>query len=414
MRKLIDRIRADIVDFLEQRCDQLLIVSCSDTDAPIVLKIVQEVDQADASDAFLLFADDFVATSAYVSVVTERLREQVRTADGWLVEQGRDPFPPLPEAVSGQLMTPMQRLVQVMTYAVSLLPQHGGHRLLWAMVPTSIGNRQDYLDLVSAFLVRSVVDPGPPGLRILFRDQPGTAAALPRLAGGIRPRIIDVDLGPAALRNALKEEVADATLPTEQRAAAALQRALLDAAHGHTRKALKQLRGLLGHYQRNNEAALQALVLNGIGDIFLRDGNLDQACHWYECAVPLAVKAESPVLLHTAVRNLADIARDRRELARAEQLYDAADKLAGKLLYIEGLAYAREQRGLVQEQQRAFDRAAQSWEAAAGICRTASMTPQLRINLAHLARGYRNQGKLGDVDRVELELRQLKAEEQSR
>lgn len=81
---------------------------------------------------------------------------------------------------------------------------------------------------------------------------------------------------------------------------------------------------------------------------------------------------------------------------------------------LRGLVYAREQRGISQERQRAFHRAVQSWEAAAGICRTAGMTPQLRTNLGHLLRGYRAQGRLADVDRVESELRQLKAEERSR
>ena len=97
MRKLIEKIQNGLENFIEQRDNLVMIVSCDDNDAPLVLKIVSDLEQADATDVYLLFADDFVAPDPYVSVTIERLREQHKIANEWLVEQGRKPLPPIPK-----------------------------------------------------------------------------------------------------------------------------------------------------------------------------------------------------------------------------------------------------------------------------------------------------------------------------
>jgi tetratricopeptide (TPR) repeat protein len=407
MRTLIDRIQASIAHFVEQRDDLVMIMACSDNDAPLVLKIVQDVEKASGSDVFLLFADDFVATGPYVAVAIERLRQQHKLVNEWLTAQGRDLFPPLPEPLDSAQFSPIQRLGQAMMYARSLLPHDGDHRLIWAMLPPTIHDRQAYLDLVSAFAAWRGVRPGMQGLRIIFRDETDTAGFMPALARAPRVRITSVDMGPAAIQSALQEEANDATLPQERRMAALLQQALLDSAHGRTQQALAQFRVLLGYYQHTQTAALQALVLNAIGDIFHRTNDCTNACYWYECAVPLAVKSESPVLLHTAVSNLADIAFKCAAYGLAEQLYDAADQLAGKMLYAEGMVHARERCGLSREYQHAYERAVQSWEAAANVSRTTGLLPQLKANLQHLARSYQRLGMVDKRAAVEAELRQL-------
>ena len=407
MRKLIDRIQVSIENFVEQRDDFVMIMACSDNDAPLVLKIVQDVEQAGASDVFLLFADDFVATGPYVAVAIERLRQQHKLVNDWLTEQGRDLFPPVPDRLDDPQFSPIKRLEQAMMYARSLLPKGGDHRLIWTMFPPTIHDRKAYLDLVASFAAWRGVKPGMRGLRIIFRDGTDTAGFMPALASAPRLRIKSVDMGPEAIQAALKEEAEDEALPDERRMAALLQQALLDSAHGRTQQALTQFKVLLGYYQHTQTYALQALVLNAIGDIFHRTNDLKNACHWYECAVPLAVKSESPVLFHAAVSNLADIAFKRAEYGRAEQLYDAADQLAGKMLYAEGMVHARERRGLSLEYQRAYERAVQSWEAAANVSRTTGLLPQLKANLQHLARGYRKLGMTEKQAAVQAELRQL-------
>jgi tetratricopeptide (TPR) repeat protein len=404
MRKLLDRIQKTIEDFVEQRDDLVLVFSCSDEDAPLLLKIVQDVEQANSTDAFLLFADEFVEPEAYVSLAIDRLREQLQIANDWLAEQGRSPLPATPETLDDVRLSPIQRLGQAMTYARNLVPKEGGHRLIWAMFPQRIQDREAYAKLMSAFAPRQGLRPGMQRLRIIFRDQCGTEELSPELVNAPRFRFSNVDISPDALQQALREEVEDEELPDERRMSALLQYTLIDSAHGRRQEALTHLKLLLGYYQHTDNDVLHALVLAAIADIFYREKDIEKAIHWYECAVPVAIKSKSPVVFHSAVSNLADIAFERQEYERGEKLYDAADQLAGKMLYAEGMARARERRGLCQEHQHAYDRAVESWEDAAGVSRTTGMGARLKANLEHLSRGYR---RLGMEDRLKPVLEEL-------
>ena len=414
MRKLIEKIQNGLEDFIEQRDNLVMIVSCDDNDAPLVLKIVSDLEQADATDVYLLFADDFVAPDPYVSVTIERLREQHKIANEWLVEQGRKPLPPIPKKLTDETRSPAQRLGDAIMYARSLLPKEGGHRLIWVMFPQQIKDRKSYIELTSIFIPWRGLQPWMRGIRFIFRDEPETECFMPELVKAPRARIMSVDMSPDAIQASLKDEVEDEELPDEQRMTALLQNAMLEAAHGHTEEAMAQYNILLGHYQHTNNHVLQALVLNAIGDIYNRANNFEKAQHWYECAVPPAVESKSPVMLHTVVRNLADLAFRNNQHETAEQLYNYADQLAGKMLYAEGMAQARERRGLIQERLKAYKEAIDSWERAAQLCRNTEMSAPLKANLEHLARGYERLSMSDKLAAVRTELRQIESQEEAK
>lgn len=411
MRKLIERVQADLESFVEQRDDLLMIISCSENDSPIVLKVLQDVEQANSTDVFLLFADDFVEPLPYVDVAIERLREQRKIACDWLAEQDRELLPPVPDALGDVNLSPVRRLGEAMMYARSLVPKEGGHRLVWAMFPQRISNRRAYLDFVSAFAPHYGLKPGMQRLRLIFRDEPDTVALMPELGAAPRLRFNRVDMGPEAIERALREEVEDEELPEERRMTALMQNALLDSAYGRTQDAFTQFRVLLGYYQHTCNYVMQALILNTVADIHLQQNEPKKAQYWYECAVPLAIKSESPVVSHSAVSNLANLAFQQGEFDRAAQLYDYADQLAGKMLYAEGMARAREGRGLSLEQLKDYPGAIASWQRASELSRNTGMTALLKANLEHLARAYQRQGALNEHRAVLTELRQLETGE---
>jgi tetratricopeptide (TPR) repeat protein len=413
MRKLIERIQATIAAFVEQRDDLLMIVGCSDNDAPMFLKIVEDVEQATGTDGFLLFADDFRDPEPYVSVAVERLREQHKIACDWLAEQEKAPLPPLPALLDDHEVPPAERLRSAMAYSRSLLPRDGDHRMVWAMVPQAIHDRRRYLDLVGELIPREGIQPWMRGLRLVFRDEPDTVAAAPEFEGAPRLRFEEVDMGPDAIQAALVEEVEDEQLRDEERMQALLQNALVDSAHGRFDDAFVQFDVLLSHYQETENHVGQALVLNAMGDIYLRRKELEQANHHYECAVPEAIEAESAVILHSSVRNLADIAFEVRQYERAQELYDGADQLAAKLLYAEGKAQALERKGLCQEARGAMQDAVATWEQAAEFTRNLELNQVLATNLEHLARGYGRLGSRAQLQQVTQELRSLERSERS-
>ncbi|MEW5925885.1 MAG: hypothetical protein AB1941_00220 [Gemmatimonadota bacterium] len=389
MQRLVERLRRGLEEFVEQRDDLLLLLGCSDADAAITAKVVRDAEQANGTDLFLLFTDDFVLPDPYVSVLAERLREEHSLACRALEDEGKPPFPPIPPLLFDAREPPAARLYAGISWARSLLPAEGGHRLVWAMCPQRIADRRAWLELAAPFAPRGGVEPWMRGLRLLFRDAPGTAAFAPGLAAMPRVRVAEADFGPEALRQAMTEEVEDESLPDDARMQSLLMLASINAAHGRTDEAAGQYYTLLGHFQHTGNLSMQAFVLVGLGDMAAKAGDSGAAQHWYECAIVPASEAKDALMLATVSRHLGGLAHARGDLAAAEQYYAHLDTLAGHMLSPQLKVEALQQLGLVQEQAGALDRAVGSWEGAATLARAMGDLPDLhRVTLAHLQRAY--------------------------
>lgn len=413
MRKLIERVRKELIEFVEQRDDLIMITSCGDNDGPIVLQILGDMEQENAADVFLLFSDDFVQADPYVSVTVERLREQHRMTSEALVERNRDPLPPFPASLL-EKSRPETRLLEAISFARSLVPREGGHRLVWGMFPQRISDRKEYLRLVSSLVPCQGPKPWMAGLRMLFRDGAGTAAYAPELAAGPRVRLMDADFGPDALQSSLQEDVNEASLPLEERMQALLSTAVLDYAHHRTGDASAKYNILLGHYQNTGNQLMQAFVINAMGDIFHREGDLGKALWWYECAVPPAAAAKEPLILSTITRNLADVSFKLGRHEEAEQYYDGIVQLSAVTLDPGTKINALEWRGLSQERQGNYQAAIESLEAASLLSRNMDLTSFESENVKHLARVYRVAGRPDLAEAAEAECKRIQLQEASR
>ena len=412
MQKLFDRFRQDIDAFVEQRDDLLLIVSCADADAALVAQTIGDIEKMNQSDIFLVFPDNFTMTAPYVSVVVERFKEQYRLANQALEEEGKAPLPPLPEALSDDYRPPFDRLRDTIDFARSLVPPEDGHRLIWAMTPLEIADRTAYLKLVTAFIPWQGIEPWMRGVRIICRDLPQTMQLAPSLQEAPRTRQQDADLGPDAIVESFAEEVEDEDLPMEQRMQSLLSMAMLDYAHGRPGQAMTKFEALLGYYQHTENLAMQALVLNGMGDINHRADDLVKAQHWYECALTPVVEGDSPVIFLMIVRNLGEVSYKMKQYPEAEEYFDGADKLAEHLKDPQSKAHALEWRGLSQEQQHKFKDAAASWEDAATLSRSVGMDAPLKAVLEHLIRIHERFGVRDKIQEYRRELDDLKRQEE--
>ena len=411
MRKLVENLQKNIVRFVEQRDDLLMIASCSGNDTAITLQILRDVEQSSAKDIFLLFADDFVQAGPFVSVTVERLREHHSAACEALAEKSRPLLPPLPTSLFDESQPPQLRLFQTISFARSLLPRKGGHRLVWAMCPQQISDRHGYLRLVSSLAPWEGAKPWMAGVRLIFRDEPGTAEYFPELAKAPRVRFMNPDLGPAALEAGLQAEVDDEDAPEEERMQSLLSLALLDYAHSRTEQALAKYNVVLAFYQKTGSQAMQAFVINAFGDVFHRAGDLGRALYWYECAVPPAAMAKDPLILSTVTKNLADVSYKLGQYEDAEEYYDGLDKLSGVTLDPGTKTHALAWRGLSQEQQAKHEAAIESLEAAAVLGRKMSIPNLLSESLTHLARLYNKAGQGEKAASAEAELKTVELRE---
>jgi tetratricopeptide (TPR) repeat protein len=279
------------------------------------------------------------------------------------------------------------------------------------MFPQQISDRREYLRLVASFVPWEGVKPWMAGIRLLFRDQTSTAEYALGLAGAPRVRLINVDIGPAAMEASTREDVEDEELPDEDRMQALLSLALLDYAHNRTNDAITKYNQLLGYYQRTENQLMQAFIIKAFGDVFHRQGVLDKAQHWYECAVPPAAAAKDPLILAALTGNLGDVSYKLGQYAEAEHYYDGVDKLSAVTLDSGSKIRALEWRGLSQERQGKHNEAIESWEGAALLSRKIDLPALLRENLEHLNRAYRKLGRNDKASSVEAELKGIQSQE---
>jgi tetratricopeptide (TPR) repeat protein len=411
MRGLFEQTRQQLEAFIEQRDDLLLLVACGSEDAGFVLQTLRDAEQANPSDVFLLFSDSFVETNAFVSVAVERLKDEHRTACLALAEQGREPLPPPPEGLSDPYRPAGTRLAEAIAYARGLLPAGGGHRLVWGMFPEAVADWPAYLRLVSTLVPWQGIAPWMRGTRLLLRSTPEAERHAPQLVQGPRVRTVTVQLGPKEMEQGLEDDVQNAEAPLEQRMQALVSLAVMDYGYNRLDDAEVKFDHLLGHYQATKNPRMQGFVLNGLGDVARRRGDRAKAQEYYECAAGPTVEAKDAVVLSMVVRNLGDLAYEQKQFAEAEAYYTQLDRLTSASLDAESKAHALEWRGRSQEQQKALDRAEDSWRLAATFCREVGLRAPLRVNLEHLARVYKQQGQKDQLAEVRAELQALPREQ---
>lgn len=407
MRRLFEQAREQLEAFVEQREKLLLLVACGVEDAGFVLQALREVEQKNGTDLFLLFSDNFVEANAYVSVVVERLKDEHRAACQALAEEGRDPLPPPPEALSDPHRPAATRLVEAITYARGLLPVESGNRLVWGMFPFEVADWATYWKLIAALVPEGEIKPWMRGTRLLVRSTADAEQLAPNLVKRPLVQTTTVHLGPQEIEQGLQDDVQNDKAPLEQRMQALLSLAVMDYGYNRLDDAEAKYRHLLGHYQATKNPVMQGFVLNGLGDVARRRGDLPKAQEHYECAVTPTVEAKDAVVLSMVVRNLAELAYQQKNFADAEAYYTQLDRLTQASLDSEAKAHALEWRGLSQEQQKAYDRAEESWQLAAAFCREIGLPTPLRANLEHLARVYKQQGQKDKLAGVQAELQAL-------
>jgi len=80
------------------------------------------------------------------------LRAQMEVARVGLLERGEAPLAPLPAVCDDATASPAVRLRAAMDHVASLLPEGGGHRMIWGFLPMRIDDR-----IVGVIIVYSVL-----------------------------------------------------------------------------------------------------------------------------------------------------------------------------------------------------------------------------------------------------------------
>jgi len=385
MRKLFDQLTRTLRYFLTQRDDLLLLVVCGDDDVALLLKALRDLDRQSPGDLFLLFAEDFQAPNSFLDNLAKRLQEE-HSLTNEAVGTSAPKLAPLPADFLDPKNPPRARLEAGLGYARSLIEPRNGQHYLWGMGPQEIADPKSYLELLANLPPRPDILPWMRGARIVARVPSDFQLDRSPLANAKRVNVEPFSIPPNAHEDGLLADANDPKLPLGERMQADVQLAYLDYAHSRFDVATERFRRALAFFQWAGVPAMEGLIISGLGDIARRQENWKQAQHWYACAVVPAAEDGNPILLATIVQNLALVAYQEQRFADAEERYAELVTLKRGMLDETGLAEALEWQGICQEKQNAYDRAVESWEEAALVCKTFELKdrlPPLRTHLRH-------------------------------
>lgn len=408
MPDIFEELQNNLEEFIEQRDNLMLVISCKSSESMYVLKILSAIEDSDPYDLFLIFADGFVQLGPYVSVLIERLKIQHKEACEALEKEGKEKLYPLPDNVLNEALPPLERFKSAILFIrTKLISSEGQNRLVLGIFPLHIKGKDEYLQMINELIPWRGIEKWMRGLRIIVRDDSDSPILTKYLNNAPKVQLYNPDLSPDALIKSMEEKASDPSTPDEEWAYSLLTLACMDYAEERHDSALSKYRELLAYYQDTQNLAMQAFVINSIGDVFHRSGDLQKAQEWYECAIVPATEAKSPVILLSVAKNLGHVAYKLRQYSLAEEYFEGANKLAGELRDAESKAETLELIGLCQEQQKKYDKAIETWNIAVQLCRNLDMNDYLKKNLEHLRDIYKKQHIRDERIKVEEELERL-------
>lgn len=334
MRRKLDELQGILRGLTRGREHLLLVVSGTDIEMTYLLKALEGLEQGSPSDLYLIFPEPFPTAQQYIDAVIRRLRAQAEDAQAARAARGEPPWPPLPALCDEEGAPPHRRLRAAIDHVSSLMPPDGDHRVVWGLLPLQLEDREGYARLVAELIPWNGPEPWMKGLRFIARDDRARPFILPGLRKRRAPGVLlyQPDLSTPALTDALARDAADRSLPVAERMEALTQLAALDGAHRRYPQAIEKYGVLYTYYGEHRAPAMQAVVLQGVGDLLRRTGDPRGAKQKYQQGLAHALEAEAlPIILNLAFA-VGEVSLELREHAEADGFFDLAQRIAGALL----------------------------------------------------------------------------------
>jgi tetratricopeptide (TPR) repeat protein len=249
------------------------------------------------------------------------------------------------------------------------------------------------------------------GVRVILRDDKKQPRLIPELRRQKNPHVLvyEPDLSPEALMDSMARQALDPGLSEGERMQVLGQLAALDYAYDRLDEAAAKYGVLFDYYTKHKAPAMQALVLQGAGDIFRKTGKIRLARDRYAQGLTCALETQSLPLLLSLTYNVGDTNLALESWTDAEGHLDIARTLAGKLLNPQLQADAMEKMGVARLAQKRYGEAAAIWNEAAELCRGWNHRDRLCSILERLAALYGAARKTAEQRVCEAELAAVRA-----
>jgi tetratricopeptide (TPR) repeat protein len=393
MQSKIKELQQALEGFIQQSRRSVLVISLEESELVYVLKLIETLDQQDKANVYGSFPQPVdKGSSAYVDDIIKALATQLAGANTARVGEGQPSWPPMPAVCTDVRISATQRLRAAILHSRSLVPNDPDNRLVFCLLPQQMGAMESYVDAVSSLLplASAAPDPAWAGVRLILRDDKKKPTLIPQLRRQKNPHVLvyEPDLSPAAMMDAMAREATDPTLSEAERMQVLGQLAAVDFSYGRLEEAAAKYGVLYDYYTRGKAPAMQALVLQGVGDILRKSGNLPLARERYGQGLTHALETQSLPLMLSLSYNVGDTSLALKNWADADGHLDVAQTIAGKMLNPQLQADAMEKMGIARIEQKRFADAVAIWNQAAEVCRGCNHRARLCSILERLSAVY--------------------------
>jgi tetratricopeptide (TPR) repeat protein len=409
----LEELQGSIATFVDQTERHVLILTTHDVELPIVLRVLDGLDGESPNDVYFVYAGRVNGAASYVDGLIAAVDEQLAEANAERAAIDAPPLQPVPEACRSAISDPCERLRAVLRHMVTWLPAGGEHRLVVALLPERIVDRETHARFVGALapLRATLHDPWAKDVRLVLRDDRGA----PYIVEALRraqfrgPMLYTTRVTVGEIADALAEDAADPSLPTPRRIHALLQCAATDVALGRFERAIEHYGTLFAYYDTYGATVMKAVVLNGLGDILARMKRWPAARDSYLQALDLAADAESLTLILQSASAIGDVDMQAGSFAEASKSYALGASAAAKLGNVHVQADLLEKDGVARASASDLRGAANAWSEAAVVAREAGHEHRLASVVTRLRDISSAAGHRDLAARYDAELRDVRA-----
>jgi tetratricopeptide (TPR) repeat protein len=409
MLKLFQQVEDELRRFLRQRENFALVLCGSAGDALPILKVLEGLEEASASDLFWTCTENFADPRSYASAIIKNFATRHGVVRLAMEKQKMSPWLPIPSEILSEQEAPARRLRALAAFSRELLPVPNGGNNVWIFYPLEVRDNFAFATLIKELLAHEFPFPWCHHLRFIIREDPADHAIQRLIEKPTRIQWYEPDLSMAAINQSLESEIADENVPLAERIALLLVMAGNDYSQGRYPEALRKYELLLRYHAAINNHTMAAFALNGMGEVYERTGDLARANESFEAALIPASVGEHPPLpvFLNVLTNIGDLCMRQARWQDGESYYDMAQQIATAARNPSVKMKAIENRGICQQKQGKGSEAAQSWNDGAVIAAQLQDVHTCQTFLQHLEGHYRETGqseKAGEVHKQLIEL----------
>ena len=384
MRRMIQKLSADIANFIAREDDLILMIAAPDHCVPLIGKLLFDLDTTSPADLYLINQLPFSSPSGYLDELTSDLRANIDLCNA-AAEDGDERMPALPPLNEGP---PAYRLQRLLEYGRGLVDVSRNQKMIWGFLPSTIGDDAAHRKLLAGAMMPTL----PPvgwmiGTRLIVRVSENSQ---PSLFPAETPRVQRIEFlpPPDIHERELLLDLRDPALPELERMQSLLQLAYIDLAHARTTIANDRFSTALHFFQWLRLPALEALAMNGLGDAARRAGDPTAAKRWFEAALEPAGRSEAPIIAATIIQNLGAEAYNAKDYEDAASCYEDLAHVKRVSLDEIGLVEALEWRGRSLAALERWPETIRCWEEAAAVGEQFEMHDAVGAILPELKKAY--------------------------